>query len=276
MEGAVALQDDLRDYIAANGQATLTLGASEVVIVGEAHGFLSAMIRTTAMRRLVRELLNDQRFRYFGNESFLNAGPIRQAVRDYWLHAVLPPDFDPNAPGADAMGQEEVNRRLIPRRFQPVLDDLRAKPRFVLSIGSRTDGAIRDRRLAQHFFEEIADRGISRHTPGVLLLGAAHAAATPFDRGQTTTRMIIERQGFRCTSILLRTDFSDGDNSDDSVFPLASGTLPAIRLAGLVSQSPVAFSTRIAGSPFFQVRDQFSDSGQSIAQQYEFVVLQRA
>jgi hypothetical protein len=272
----VTLRDDLRDYIAANGRDAIALGAAEVVIVGETHGFLSAMIRTTAMRRLVRELLSDQRFRYFGNESFLNAGPIRQTVRDYWLHAVLPPNFDPAAPGAAAMDTVEVNRRLIPRRFQPVLDDLRAKPRYVLSIGSRTDGAIRDRRIAQHFFEEVADRGISRHTPGVLLLGAIHAAATPFLMGQTTTRMILERHSYRCTSILLMTDFADGGSSDDSVFPLASGAPPAARLLSLTLKSPISFSTRLARSPFFRVREQFSDSGQSIAEQYEFVVLQRA
>src|SRR6266849_3798836 len=60
-----------------------------------------------------------------------------------WLRAVLPPEFDPAAPGADAMDDQERRRRLIPRRFQPVLDDLRAKPRYVLSIGSRIGGAIR-------------------------------------------------------------------------------------------------------------------------------------
>src|SRR5712671_4320528 len=180
----MTLRDDLRAYILANGRPAITLGAAEVVIVGETHGFLTAPIRTTAMRRLVRELLGDPRFRYFGNESFLNAGPVRQAIRDYWLRAVLPPEFDPAAPGADAMDDQERSRRLIPRRFQPVLDDLRAKPRYVLSIGSRMGGAIRDRRLAQHFFEEVADRGIARKTPGVLLLGAAHTAATPFQMGQ--------------------------------------------------------------------------------------------
>ena len=271
----MTLRDDLRAYILANGRSTITLGTAEVVIVGETHGFLSAPIRTTAMRRLVRELLSDPRFRYFGNESFLNAGPVRQAIRDYWLRAVLPPEFDPAAPGADAMDDQERGRRLIPRRFQPVLDDLRAKPRYVLSIGSRMGGAIRDRRLAQHFFEEVADRGIARKTPGVLLLGAAHAAATPFHMGQTTTRMILEQNGYRCTSIILMTDFDAGGTFDDSVFPLASGAPPAARLGSLTLLSPVSFSTRLAPSPFFQVRLESSNSGQSIAEQYEFVVLQR-
>jgi hypothetical protein len=274
----MTLRDDLQNYIAANGRATIDLGAAEVVIVGELHGRLRsnvAAIRTTAMTRLVRELLANQHFRYFGNESFLNAGPVRQAIRDYWLRTVLPPQFDAAAPGAAAMDAQQVGRRVMPRRFQPVLDDLRARPRYVLSIGSRSNGDDRDRRLAQHFFEEVADRGIARHTPGVLLLGAAHAAATPFYLGQTTTRMILERHGYRCTSILVRTDFTADGRSDDSVFPLASGTPPGTRLGSLTLQSPVSFNTRLAGSPFFSVRDEYSDSGQSIAEQYEFMVLQR-
>jgi len=274
----MTLRDDLRDYMAANGQDTIAPGTPEVVIIGEIHGFLAsnaAAIRTTSMTRLVRELLADQRFRYFGNESFQNAGPVRQAIRDYWRRAILPPQFDNTAPGADAMDAQEIGRRVMPRRFQPVLDDLRAWPRYVLSIGSRMNGAIRDRRLAQHFFEEVADRGITRHTPGVLLLGAAHAAATPFNMGQTTTRMILERHGYRCTSIRVITDFGAGGRFDDSVFPLASGTPPAIRLGSLTLRSPVSFSTRLTNSPFLRVRDEFSDSGQSIAEQYEFMVLQR-
>jgi hypothetical protein len=49
----------------------------------------------------------------------------------------------------------------------------------------------------------------------------------PFFMGQTTTRMILERRGYRCTSIRVVTDFAAG-GSDDSVFPLASGTPPEI------------------------------------------------
>jgi len=275
----MTLFDDLRIYMAANARASLALGSAEVVIVGESHGFLksnAAAIRTTAMTRVVRELLNDPRFRYFGNESFQNAGPVRQAIRDYWLRSVLPPEFDGAAPGAAAMDAQEAGRRVMPRRFQPVLDDLRARPRYVLSIGSRSNGDIRDRRIAQHIFEEVADRGMTPHTPGVLLLGAAHAAATSFSMGQTTTRMILERHGYRCTSIFVMTDFTASGRSDDSVFPLASGTPPGTRLAGLTLPSPVSFNTRLAGSPFFRVRAEFSDSGRSIAEQYEFVVLHRA
>ena len=65
------------------------------------------------------------------------------------------------------------------------------------------------------------------------------------------------------------------ENSDDSGFPLASGTPPATRLGSLTLQSPISFSTSLADSPFFRLREEFSDSGQSIAEQYEFMVLQR-
>jgi hypothetical protein len=279
-EADVTLRDDLLNYMARNGRDAIGLERHNVVIIGETHGYLkeAAGVRTTATVRLVRELLTDPRFRYFGSEYFQNAGPIRHAVRDYWERAALAPRFDNTAPGADDMDAQEVGRRVTPRWFQPVLDDLRARPRHVLSIGSRVNGLdVRDRRLAQHFFEEVSDRGIARGTPGVLLLGAAHAAATPFDRGQTTTRMILEHRGYRCTSIFVITDFAeDGGDSDDTVVPLASGTLPRIRLGSLTLPSRICFSTRASrDSPFFRVRNKYSHSGQSLAEQYEFVVLQR-
>jgi hypothetical protein len=279
----VTLRDDLLNYMARHGRDSLALGTSEVVMVAEFHARLRnnhGAARTPVMLRLVRELLADQRFRYFGNESFQNAGPVRSAIRDYWERAALPPGFDSAVPWPDAMDAQVIGRRVMPHRFKPVLDDLRAKPRYVLSIGSRSHGDDRDRRLAQHFLEEASDRGIARHTPGVLLLGAAHAAATPFFRGQMTTRMILERRGYHCTSIRVITDLTVEGSSDDSVLPLASvpdnAVLPDIRLGSLTLRSPISFSTRASpDSPFFSVRDPDSDSGQSFAEQYEYVVLQR-
>jgi hypothetical protein len=97
----MTLRDDLLNYMAANGRDTIALEAPEVVMIGEIHGYLAsnaAAIRTTAMTHLVRELLADQRFRYFGNESFQNAGPVRHDIRDYWVRAVLPPEFDNAVP----------------------------------------------------------------------------------------------------------------------------------------------------------------------------------
>jgi hypothetical protein len=211
----------------------------------------------------VRELLNDRRFRYFASEYFQNAGPVRQAFRDYWLRAALPPDFE---------------RAEMPLRFQPVLDDLRANPRYLLAIGSRVHEPqeVRDHRIARHFFEEVADRGIHHHTPGVLLLGLAHAAATPFVVDmKMTTRMILEQHGFRCTSILVMTDFVEGEFVSDSVFPMSSDSPMIARLGSLTRRSPICFSTRLVHSPFFQVRHQYSNTGKSIAEQYEFVMFER-
>ena len=283
----MTLRDELLNYMARNGRDAIALEKPEVVIVGEIHGYLTsdeAAVRTAATMRLLRELLADPRFRYFACELFQNAGPVRPAIRDYWLHAALPPRFVHNtAPGAAPMDVQEIGRRVMPRWFQPVLDDLRARPRPVLSIGSRMDGLdVRDRRIAQHFFEEVSDRGIARGTPGVVLVGAAHAAATPFGWRpaslQPTTRMILERRGYRCTSIRVITDFVSpyGGGGDDIVVPLASGKLPEIRLGSLTLPSRICFSTRASrDSPFFRVRDKYCLSGQSLAEQYEFMVLQR-
>jgi len=198
----VTLRDELLNYMARNGRDAIALEKPEVVIVGEIHGYLTsdeAAVRTAATMRLLRELLADPRFRYFACELFQNAGPVRPAIRDYWVHAALAPRFvDNTAPGAAPMDVQEIGRRVMPRRFQPVLDDLRARPRPVLSIGSRMDGLdVRDRRIAQHFFEEVSDRGIPRGTPGVVLVGDAHAAATPFGWRPASLQPTTARCGAR-------------------------------------------------------------------------------
>lgn len=283
----MALTDDLRDYIAKHGTATTDVGAwAGPVIVGEIHQFLrsgDAPVRSIATVRLLRELLKNTRFRYFANESFFNAGPGRRGLHDYWQKGTLPPEYDNSNAAHVALDDQEVARRVLTRRFQAVLDDLKASPRYILPIGSRImNMAIRDRRMAQHFFDEALDRGIARSTPGVVLLGASHAAATAFHDGQVTVRMLLERQRYRCLSILLYTDFSRAsDNTiDDAVVPLADRTA-TIRLAGLAQKSPISFRTDHAmpagkTNPFRQIADAGSDSGRSLAEQYEFVVLQRA
>jgi hypothetical protein len=161
----MALADDLRDYMALHGTATTDVGAwAGPVIVGETHQFMKgdAPIRSVASVRLLRELLKNLRFRYFANESFLNAGSGRRALRDYWQSGTLPPAFDNSDPAQAALVGEDLARRVLTRRFQAVLDDLKVHPRYILPIGSRSDGAGRDRRLAQHFLEEARDRGIAR------------------------------------------------------------------------------------------------------------------
>jgi hypothetical protein len=140
----MSLADDLAKYMDDHGNAAITPRTAEVVIVGEAHQHLTGFgeFRTTSMRRVVSELLKNQRFRYFGNESFQNAGPVRQAIRDYWLRHVLLPGFGPHTPDPDDDREaQEVGAREMPRRFQPILDDLRATKRAVLAIGTRVGGA---------------------------------------------------------------------------------------------------------------------------------------
>lgn len=282
----MALENDLREYITQHGTAAPDVAAWQgPVIVGEIHQFLrsgDAPIRSVASVRLLRELLKNLRFRYFANESFLNAGPGRRGVHDYWQKGTLPPTFDNSDPAQAALDDQEVARRVLTRRFQAVLDDLKASPRFILPIGSRQGGAVRDRRLAQHFFEEALDRGIAKQTPGVVLLGLSHAGATAFHAGRATTRMILEQQGYRCVSILLLTDFMRAsDNTiDDTVIPLADSTA-TIRLAGLASKNPVSIRTDHAmpagkTNPFRQIALEGSDSGRSLAEQFEFVVIQKA
>jgi hypothetical protein len=162
----MALDDDLRAYVSKRGQPTTEITEShDIVIVGEIHAFLldeeTSGIRTKATVRLVRELLRNSRYRYFANEGFLNAGPVRVGIRDYLRGGRLPPAFDPAATGVEI---QEIAKRVLTRRYQPILDDLRANPRYVLSIGSRLGGPARDHRLAQHFVEEMRDRGLGTHT----------------------------------------------------------------------------------------------------------------
>ena len=278
----MALSDDLKAYIAKYAKTTMAFdGYYDAVMVGETHAFLNddtADIRAVATVRLLRELLRDTRYRYFANESFQNAGAVRFGVRQYWEKGTLPPAFDPK----QKLETQEIGRRVMPRRFQALLDDLRTSPRYILSIGSRSHGAVRDQRLAQHFFEETKDRKLARTTPGVLLLGAAHAAAVRFGDFQTaTTRMILEKSGYSCVTIFIITDFKPDDGAaDDEVFPVKAGTDPGIRIASFATSTPCIFATSEKlppdlPSPFLSVRHANSDTGKSLAEQFEYIVLHK-
>ena len=281
----MALRDDLTAYIAQHGRPKLAVAEKHnVAIIGETHAFLGSdvsAIRAAATVRLLLELLGNPRYRYFGNESFLNAGPVRRGVQDYWRRATLPPPFDPTLTNLDI---QEIGRRVLTRRFQPVLDFLRANPRYILSIGSRVEGRARDRRLAQHFFEEMADRKLHPAIPGVLLVGANHAAAKPVVN-EATTRMILQQRGYKCLSIRVLTDFMREGDADDAVVPVVEGpvTSPAqvtdIRLTSLVAQSPWTVPTDRPSpthqpSPFRRVA--FPNHDTSVAEQFEYIVLQKA
>jgi hypothetical protein len=289
----MALTDEIREYIARFGTPKTEITEKHsVAIAGEIHKPIfndAAEIRAAASVRLLLELLRDHRYRYFGNESFLNAGAVRLGVRAYWRAATLPPPLDPADATRDlsAAQTEEIGRRAFVRRFQPVLDFLRANPRYVLSIGSRSSGPIRHRRLAQHFFEEVADRRITPSIRGVLLLGAAHASAAR-DADGATTRMLIEKGGYACVSIRIVTDFvSQQGLADDAVVPLRDAAQittvdqvvqAGIQLTQLSVGNPVSVPTdRTFGnqaSPFRRVA--FAGSDRPVAEQFEHIVLQRA
>lgn len=279
----MALSDDIRSYIAANGRATIAVAeAPDVLIVAEIHARLAQppSIRAFASVAVLRELLRNPTFRWFANESFMNAGPIRLAVRDYWRHGRLPPAFDPAAPATTDI--TEIGRRVLTRRFQLVLDDLRRNPKYILSIGSRSGGAGRHARLAQHFLEELRDRGLPPATPGVMLLGANHAAAAPIsDAGEQTTRMILARRGLRCLSVLVLTDLVDGGAADDMVTPLGDpDPAKGIRLTQLAGKTPVSFNIAEPSrpgrpNPFEQVEWAGSTLSTALSRQFEVLVLHK-
>jgi hypothetical protein len=281
----MALRDDLTDYIGRNSSPnTKIVETHNVAIVGEWHAFLitpGSDIRTRATVRLLLELLGDPKYRYFANESYANKGPIRQAVREYVQDGSLPPALDPNGALSDVV---EIGRRVLVRRYQEVLDFLRANPRYILSIGTLEDAdGRRDARLAQHFFEEFEDRKLRPGVPGVLLLGGHHAAAVS-DSGFPTVRVLLEKRGFRCVSIQVLTDFSPKGVPDDEVIPVGTDLANVdpkviVRLTSLVSKTPVTVPTdrpwtNGRSSPFRQVT--FGSSTIPVASQFEYIVLQKA
>jgi hypothetical protein len=287
----MALTDDLKTYIAKYGSTALSITEKHAVaIIGEFHASAwnnNSLFRTTASVRLVLELLRNPRYRFLANEHFANAGPVRLGVRDYLRAGKLPPPVPDTVDPNDLTDREiqERGKSIATRRFQAVLDFLRANPRAVLAIGSSSSsGASRDRRLAQHFFEELADRDMTASTPGVTLLGASHAAAVPIN-GWPTTRMLLEQRGHVCVSILVLTDVVR-DEPDDAVMPLVKDQpiispwqVTRIRLTPLASSNPCAFPTNrpldaSRPSPFRSLT--FGGNDRSVAEQFEYIVLQKA
>lgn len=296
----MALIDDLKGYVSKFGSPTTDITAKHTVaIVGEIHASAwnnTSLVRATAATRLVLELLQNKRYRYFGNEHFSNAGPVRLGVREYLRSATLPP------PVPETVDPTNLNERQIlerarsveTQRFKPVLDFLRADPRAVLSIGSSVNtGAGRDRRIAQHFFEELADRKMPPLTPGVILLGFSHASAVSVN-DWPNTRMLLEKGGHTCVSILVLTDFGDDDSvtpltkvpQADAPTPIGSKVPPAsspgpIRLTSLTTAKLSSFPTdqRLdpkRPSPFRSVAFvNLGDGKKSIAEQFEHIVLQK-
>jgi hypothetical protein len=113
--------------------------------------------------------------------------------------------------------------------------------------------------------------------------------------------MILEQRGHKCVSILVLTDFTGGSEADDLVFPLGLADVPAdatsimrsgsafvraadgltgLRLTLLSTANPLTIPTDRQSvvnqrSPFHNVRRRASSTN-SLADQYEYVVLQKA
>jgi hypothetical protein len=218
-------------------------------------------------------------YTYFANEWFLNAGAIRSGLRAVWRGGDLPTDE------AETSGREG---RALALRYGPwvaVLRRIRAQGMYHLAIGSRATGPVRDRRVAGHYVDETVDRGLSRRSRGIALLGASHAGEAAFYGRQQTTRQILEGFGWTFTSARIfegGSRQSEGFSSDPDrgfVKPLGGGSsfsLPALLPDG-VQQLAVRTRRRLQGkrSPFYSVCDNESTSGRSIAQQFEIVVLAR-
>jgi hypothetical protein len=281
----MALTDDLKDYITRNcTNTTIIKEKHNVAIVAETHALLKtniSEIRTKATVRLLIELLADVKYKYFANESYAQKGPIRAGVDEYMKSKTLPPVFDPKQTDLDI---EEIGKRVLVRRYQPILDFIRANPRYILDIGTIIDGEARDGALAQNFSDEFKARGLHVGDAGVLLLGAHHAAAVS-DSQKPTVRMILEKGGLSCVSIRSLTDFQKpGEVADDAV---VETTKPLdglkqedlIRLTSLVDKTPVTIATNRdwtdkRASPFRRVT--FGSSKVSVAEQFEYIVLQKA
>jgi hypothetical protein len=282
----MALIDDLKDYIARNSTTTTVIKEKHnVAIVGETHAFLKTTgseIRTKAAVRLLLELLADVNYKYFANESYQNKGKIRSGVDEYVRTKTLPPVFDPKQTNLD---MEEIGKRVLVRRYLPVLDFIRANPRYVLNIGSLIEGDGRNAALAQNFRDEFKVRGLHLGDAGVLLLGSNHASATS-DFKYSTVREILHKGGLSCVSIKVVTDYQKtGEAPDDAVFeqnnkPLTDLTVgDIIRLTSLVPKTPVTVAgdrswTNARASPFWRLT--FGQSKVSVATQFEYIVLQKA
>jgi hypothetical protein len=283
----MALIDDLKDYISRNITARTEIKEKHnVVIVGETHSFLRTPIeiRTKAVVRLLLELLADPKYRYFGNESYFWQGPVAQGLKDYMRNKALPPVFDPSQANLDI---QEVAKRVLVRRFQPVLDFIRANRRYILSVGSFiNDKDQRDLALAQNFFAEFMARDLGPGDAGVLLVGARHAAAKR-DEAWPTVHERMKEAGFVCVSVRVLTDFALGGTEapDDAVFEISDKPLDQlnlddiIRLTSLVDKTPVTVRTNGAWtnnqpSPFQRVT--FGGSKVPVAEQFAYIVLQKA
>jgi hypothetical protein len=281
----MALVDELREYIRQNGDTKTKISEPHsVAIIGETHAPLlsgdKAAIRTATSSRVILELLLDPIYRYFASEHFFNSGPIRRGVRAALRHGTLPPPLDdPTAFSLDDPNIESIANRVLVPRHQLILDFLRRNSRYVLCLGTAVSTG-RDWLLAKNFLEEAADRKLTVGVRGVVQLGANHALAVP-DDNQPTTRMILAKHGYRCISIRALSDFVPQSGTPDDLVVSVDAPLDnitqgdIIRLTSLVDKTPVTIPTKRGNSsPFRKVT--FGSSKRSVAEQFEYILLQKS
>jgi len=263
------LVDDLKKHIKENGspevetrieEERLRLGRT-VVLIAENH---SAETRSVD---LARRLIKKDVYRFIASEYFLNAGEFRIEVRNF-LRGL----------------RKSLSGLMCP--YGSLLRDLILKPKYILFMGSRANRLDdRDRRLARHFVEELADRKLNKATPGVLVCGISHGSRVA-DVGQARTmRVRLEDVGFKILSARIATDDIDRGSikigkpkRTDKVWPVGEKQTDsnAMHLLDLVTSTSEYTVVTTKGSPFERVTDdenEVSSSSLSMAQRYELVIL---
>ena len=262
------LHDELKEHIKQKGSTEVEKRIEEerhslsrtVVLIAENH---SAETRSVD---LVRRLMKNDVYRFIASEYFLNAGEFRIEIRNF-LRGL----------------RRSLGGLLCP--YITLLHDLKSKPRFILFMGSRANRRNdRDRRMALHFIEELADRKLHKATPGVLVCGITHGSRVAADGQERTMRVRLEDKGFKILGARLATDDIDRGSirigrpkRTDKVWPAGETQTDsnAMHLVDLVPSTAEYTVVSTKGSPFERVTDDESEApfSLSMAQRYELVII---
>jgi len=269
---AKSLTDDLKEHITKNGSSEVEVRVERervnlgrtLVIIAENHS------ADTRSADLARRLMKNDVYRFIASEYFLNAGSLRTEIRDFMRGF-----------------RTSLGNLLCP--YTNLLRDLRRKPRYVLFVGTRAETLNdRDRRIARHFMEEVADRKLNRTTSGVLVCGISHGSRAAQKGQQKTTRRWLEEAGFKILGACLATDDIDLATlrrhqvqlRTDTVWPVGETRTEsnAIRLLDLVTATSEYTVVPTKNSPFERVTNDWSGdfSSLSMAEQYELVILAKS
>lgn len=265
----MSLADALKKHISDNGDSEVEVRVEKVrrdlgralIIISENHS------ADTRSADLARRLMKTDEYRFIASEYFINAGAFRTEIRDF-LRGF----------------RTSLGGLLCP--YKNLLQDLKDKPRYILFVGSRAS-VDRDRRIARHFIEELADRKLNRTTPGVLVCGKNHGARVPMEGTPKTMRLWLEEADFKTLGAMLATDDFDRGAlrrghqvRTDMVWPVGETRTAsnAIRLLDLVTKTSEYTVVPTKNSPFERVTDesQADSSSVSVADRYELVILAKS